>query len=298
MSNPILAFSARRRMRSVRTPILVAIYSLLLAVMVWVSAAGLLGDTITLSNMRAGVDAYVLMLGLQFLLTVLVTPAMTAGAISGERERQTLDLLLTTNTNAAQIALGKLLESFFFVALMILSTLPMLFVVLMTGGITVTQILIDVLFMLVMSFAALSIGLFCSALFKRTITATVVSYLAVFAIGVGTLLVAAFAMRGYGYEDVSGQLTRMEALQKLPKIALLNPGLAFLCLMADHTSLMESTFSMLPSGYMIFALLKSAGCSLIAWINMVSMTVIAVALTLVSATLVRARGKRPGRKGA
>ena len=42
---------------------------------------------------------------------------MTAGSISGKRERQTLDLLLVTNTGPVKLVLGKLLESFSFLAL-------------------------------------------------------------------------------------------------------------------------------------------------------------------------------------
>ena len=41
------------------------------------------------------------MVMLQFGMLVLVAPAMTAGSISGERERQTLDLLLVTDTGTA-----------------------------------------------------------------------------------------------------------------------------------------------------------------------------------------------------
>lgn len=54
------------------------------------------------------------MIMLQFGMLVLVAPAMTAGSISGERERQTLDLLLVTNTGPVKLVLGKLLESFSF----------------------------------------------------------------------------------------------------------------------------------------------------------------------------------------
>jgi ABC-type transport system involved in multi-copper enzyme maturation permease subunit len=43
---------------------------------------------------------------------ILSAPVFTAGAITGERERQTLDLLLTTTISASQILWGKLLAGY------------------------------------------------------------------------------------------------------------------------------------------------------------------------------------------
>lgn len=115
MNNPIFAFSAIRRMRSVRTPLLITLYSLLLAALAYFTVYGrFMGATVTLGDMRLSVDGYAYMIMLQFGMLVLVAPAMTAGSISGERERQTLDLLLVTNTGPVKLVLGKLLESFAF----------------------------------------------------------------------------------------------------------------------------------------------------------------------------------------
>ena len=102
MNNPIFAFSAIRRMRSARTPLLVTLYSLLLATLAYFTVYGrFMGATVTLGDMRLSVDGYAYMVMLQFGMLVLVAPAMTAGSISGERERQTLDLLLVTDTARA-----------------------------------------------------------------------------------------------------------------------------------------------------------------------------------------------------
>ena len=189
MNNPIFAFSAIRRMRSARTPLLITLYSLLLAALAYFTVYGrFMGATVTLGDMRLSVDGYAYMIMLQFGMLVLVAPAMTAGSISGERERQTLDLLLVTNTGPVKLVLGKLLESFSFLALLVMCSLPMLSLVLITGGATLAQVLISVAFLLLTALAALSVGLVCSSLFQRTVTSTVVSYLSVFALGLVTLL--------------------------------------------------------------------------------------------------------------
>ena len=41
-------------------------------------------------------DLYMFVASLEFLMLILIMPAMTAGSISGERERQTLDLMRTS----------------------------------------------------------------------------------------------------------------------------------------------------------------------------------------------------------
>ena len=51
---------------------------------------------------------------------------MTSASIAGERERQTLDLLLVTNTGSFRIIAGKVMESFAVLALLILCGLPVM----------------------------------------------------------------------------------------------------------------------------------------------------------------------------
>ncbi len=294
MMNPILASSARRRMRSLRTPVIITLYGLMVAAFAWMQLSALNAPSIRLSTMRSGIDGYILILALQFFLTILISPAMTAGSISGERERQTLDLLLVTNTGAFRIVWGKLLESFAFVALMIFSTLPMLFLVLIPGGITVWQILTALLFMIVTAFGALSVGLLCSAIFRRTVAATVVAYLAVFAIGIGSLIMMSFeflpVIRNMDYDIAA--LTTMSASQMfslLPKAMFVNPGVGFLCLLVDQTMLLEGTFQMLPQGYWIYQAVSKVDFGTVAWINMAVVTLLSVLCTCVSALLVRPR---------
>ena len=97
MLNPILSFSATRRMRSVKTLLIVAAW---LGVMLGVTLSimgRLFGPEVSVYGMRSGVACYNVLIIAQFVLIVLIAPAMTSGAIAGERERQTLDLLLVTD---------------------------------------------------------------------------------------------------------------------------------------------------------------------------------------------------------
>ena len=287
MSNPILAFSARRRMRSIRTPLLITLYALLLAVVAYLAVyAPFVGETVTLADMRGSVTGYAALVMLQFGLIVLVAPAMTAGSISGERERQTLDLLLVTNTGAPRLVLGKLLESFGFLALMVLCSMPMLSLALLTGGATFLQVLTSVAFLLLTALAALCVGLFCSTLFKRTVTATVVSYLSVFGLGLVTLIPLAYDVQRIGklYDamNIAGQQLHM--IEYTPVSFIISPALGLFSLLEDQTKLFQNylwqfsytlanTHSYLRLGrfalyHMAFLAVASAALTALAALNM------------------------------
>ncbi len=294
MINPILAFGARRRMRSLRTIIILTLYSALMLVFAISSSLSVLGiKTMTIGTMRAGIDNYIYSVALQFMLLLLVAPGMTAGAIAGERERQTLDLILVTHTGALRIALGKLLESFGFLLLVIFSSLPMMSVVLLFGGISFTQILTVLLFMCVSSLGALSIGLFASALFKRTAAATIVSYLVIFAIGIGTLVPMVLnnetLMNYINNPDALSSIDTNTLLNSVPKLLLLNPGIGLLSLMADQTGLLERTFQMMPYGYAYYQIFDKVDFALIAFLNIGIMVAVSLILTFLSALLIRPR---------
>ncbi len=281
MNNPIFAFSAIRRMRSARTPLLITLYSLLLALLAYFTVYGrFMGATVTLGDMRLSVDGYAYMIMLQFALLVLVAPAMTAGSISGERERQTLDLLLVTNTGAVKLVLGKLLESFSFLALMVMCSLPMLSLVLITGGATFAQVLVSVAFLLLTALAALSVGLVCSSLFQRTVTATVMSYLSVFALGIVTLLPLWHDVKCIGdlYDAMNIVGGQLHTIEYTPISFTINPALGLFSLLAAQTQMFSSmlwqfsyslanTFTYLPFDHFLYcnmAFLAAASVLLIA----------------------------------
>ena len=282
MNNPIFAFSAIRRMRSARTPLLITLYSLLLALLAYFTVYGrFMGATVTLGDMRLSVDGYAYMIMLQFALLVLVAPAMTAGSISGERERQTLDLLLVTNTGAVKLVLGKLLESFSFLALMVMCSLPMLSLVLITGGATFAQVLVSVAFLLLTALAALSVGLVCSSLFQRTVTATVMSYLSVFALGIVTLLPLWHDVKCIGdlYDAMNVAGGQLHTIEYTPISFTINPALGLFSLLAAQTQMfsnllwqfsysLDNTFTYLPFDHFLYcnmAFLAAASVLLIAF---------------------------------
>ena len=56
-------------------------------------------------------DLYTFVSSIEFIMLLFIMPALTASSISGERERQTLELMLTTTMEPRDMVLGKLASS-------------------------------------------------------------------------------------------------------------------------------------------------------------------------------------------
>lgn len=117
----------------------------------------------------------------------LVTPALTASTISGERERQTLDVLLTTRMTPFEIVMGKYLSAVTQGILLVVSTLPFLALVFIYGGLNFLQLL-GLLAVMLYEIAFIAVfGVFFSALTKRTVVAVILSYVMLGMMVAGTL---------------------------------------------------------------------------------------------------------------
>ncbi len=294
MLNPILASSGLRRMRSAKTLLILALYEGVLLLAAVAALSVFLGSSLALVDMSQGMTAYILLMLLQFTLIVLVAPAMTAGSIAGERERQTLELLLVTGTGSFRIVMGKLLESFAFMGLMIIGSLPALCLTMLPGGITLGQVLLGVAFLLVCAFAAASVGVLASSMMKTTVGATIVSYVLLLVIGLGTLLPVAFITDEMTYHLYDGSLyaamTPMEALALLPKLLLANPGIGLLALLEDQTAmLMSRLISGWGRPYAMRLMLQKFGYAACALMNMGIMAALSMVFSCVAALLVRPR---------
>lgn len=113
---------------------------------------------------------------LQMALVLFITPSLTAGAISSEREKQTLNILLTTTQSSTQIVIGKLLSSVAFLVLMLVAGLPLYSLVFLFGGVSPSQLVSIFLFYLVTVIAIGSIGVMFSTITKKTIVAMIATY--------------------------------------------------------------------------------------------------------------------------
>lgn len=182
LSLPVLMKEMRSRMRGIRAPILLFITTgltilvgLLIVGLNWNSYAG--GPYGAYSNLaEIGKSLFIGLVILEGILCAVIAPALTAGAISIEREQQTLDLLLLTRLSCANIVLGKLLSSLGFLLVVLLCSLPVWAISFLLGGIDPGQMLWSLVLIFVSVTLFGSIALYCSTRFAKTATAVAVSY--------------------------------------------------------------------------------------------------------------------------
>ncbi len=132
---------------------------------------------------------YMIITSIEFVLILFITPGVTAGQITGEREKQTLDMLLSTTMTSYSIIRGKLFASINVMLMLSFSSLPIVAIVLSIGGISIKEILTLILFLIVTAIYIGSIGIFFSSLCKRSTIATVCTYTTVLIITLGLTMI-------------------------------------------------------------------------------------------------------------
>ena len=287
MLNPIFESSARRRMRTIKTPIILTLY--------WVSmlifSLSMLTDFMGQGQVymfRRSTEWIIWATALQFFLIVLVAPALSACSIAGERERQTFDLLLITGIGVPRIILGKLMEHFAFLLLLIVGSFPIMMLANVTGGMPISDILMIMLFLAIIAFAALSVGMVVSTLFKRSLSAIVVTYLAVFAIGISTWIMASCEiLAADSYEMLYELETASPAtvLASIPKTIFLNPAVMLVMLLAGETGILHRTMEDTMRLMDIYTMSSYVGFSPVAKVGILSIFAASVFLIVLAIIL-------------
>jgi ABC-type transport system involved in multi-copper enzyme maturation permease subunit len=221
----------RGRMRGRRAFAILTIYLLLLGGFAWMvellmerSVTAGLGASAAYASASIGQGIFAAILMLETLQVVFLAPAATAGAISLEREKQTLDMLIVTPISSLAIVVGKLLSALTYVFLLIIASVPLTAVVFVYGGVGPDDVLRGYLVLLVTAIGLGSFGLLCSSLVRRTQAATAISIFGVLSITVGSVFVLAFwtgmanSGDGQGVGPIKGRAPEI--------VALVNPFIA------------------------------------------------------------------------
>lgn len=257
-----------------------------------------MGQGLQIYAFRKSTEWMIWATALQFFLIVFVAPALGAGSIAGERERQIFDLLLVTGVGVHRIVVGKLMEHFAFLLMLIISSFPIMMLANMTGGMPVSDILMILLFLAVIAFAALSVGMVVSVLFKHSLPAIITAYLAVFAIGIGTWGLAKHGPFAAAYDyKMLGELAKaspVEILAALLKTIFLNPAVMLVMLLAGETGILHRTMSETMRLMAIYTVSKYAGFSLVARVGILSIFTISILMIMLAVALIY--GQTKGRK--
>jgi ABC-type transport system involved in multi-copper enzyme maturation permease subunit len=150
-------------------------------------------------------------------LLAFITPALTAGAVSGERERQTLDLLLVTRGSPFGLIAGKLLAAELYVLYLLLAASPAFAVVYLFGGIPPRYLLVVLAVAVATALTFTSLGLLLSTLTRRTLLATVLTYLLALLLALGFPLIWGVSGQAFQALDL-GRLQSVTA--STPRVVL------------------------------------------------------------------------------
>ncbi|MCR5585752.1 MAG: ABC transporter permease [Lachnospiraceae bacterium] len=118
----------------------------------------------------------------------LMVPSEAGPSIANERERQTLDVLLTTKMSNFDIILGKYLSSVAYTLLLLISLLPFLSVVLIYGSISFFQLLAVMLAVIETVMYLSAYGIFFSTVVKKSSRASACVLSMVFLLVFGTVI--------------------------------------------------------------------------------------------------------------
>jgi ABC-type transport system involved in multi-copper enzyme maturation permease subunit len=211
LGNPVIGRELRVRVRVGRAYMLQAFYLAFLILIVALAYQAAIGDNPDLRNpvrvQEALVEFYRIVMSMLVALIALIAPALTANAITLERERKTMDLLLATPLTARQLLVGKLIGSFAFIVLLLALTLPVSAVSVLLGGVSFPELLKAYLLIACGGLVLCAIALFSSVYARNSTLAVLWSYLRVagFLLATGvlialqeTLAFGAFGGRGAG----------------------------------------------------------------------------------------------------
>ncbi|MDD5944985.1 MAG: ABC transporter permease subunit [Clostridia bacterium] len=231
MLNPVLRREAKTSLRNWKIFYAVAGYILVVtavaAIAIWQIMYNSYSPSFDPTEM---VNVYIGLTVLQLFLVLLMTPAFTAGSISGERERQTLDLLLVTKMSPLSIVVGKFLSGLSLIVLMVVATMPIFALVMYFGGTSLPYILAVTGYMILICGAFGAIAIFFSTVFKKTVTSMVITYIWTGILCGATIVLYAIVCSVYGsYYQAS--------LPTVLRIAMLaiNPAVGLISIVCEQT---------------------------------------------------------------
>ena len=242
-NNPVYKREMAVRARSPRIPVLIMLFNGILA------AAALLNMYSSIVQVRISntiryesfLQLYAFVATLEFLLLMFIMPALTAASISGERERHTLELMFTTRLRAADIVAGKLMSALSQLLVMAFSSFPVLLLTFVYGSMNLKDLALLMFCFVTVALFCGSLGIFASALMRRSTFSNVVTYGTLLAAVAGTYLFNQFLLN-VSQMEVNSMILQAGEIRPAPSsgwaayLLLLNPAATFAELLESQVS--------------------------------------------------------------
>lgn len=205
--NAVMTKELRGRMRGMRSFAIITIFLALMGsftVLLYLLQLPRLAVNDTIITGELGRLLFIGVVGAELLLIVFIVPALTAGAITGERERKTYDLLQTTLLPASTFIMGKMESALGYILLLLLSAIPLQSISFLFGGISPTEVTISFVLLAATALVLGALGMFFSATADRTLSATVRVYTVAVGFLFGVPLISFFLFQGAFGNAIAG----------------------------------------------------------------------------------------------
>jgi ABC-2 type transport system permease protein len=182
-ANPVMLKELRERMRGARAFAVITVYLTLMSVftvLLYISQSPLTQGVYTGVTGELGRVLFAGVVGIELMLIIFIAPAFTAGAVTGERERKTYDLLQITLLPRPSFIIGKLESALGYIFLLLLAAIPLQSIAFLFGGVSETELILSFVILIVTAIALGTVGLYFSTAAERTLTASVRAYTFVF----------------------------------------------------------------------------------------------------------------------
>ena len=120
-TNPVYKREIMVSARSIRLALVLLVFNGILALVALLNMYSTLAQVRLTAEVQytSFLDLYLFVAALEFVMLICIMPAITAGSISGERERKTLELMMATKMRPWEIVVGKLMASLSTMALLV-----------------------------------------------------------------------------------------------------------------------------------------------------------------------------------
>ena len=235
--NPVLRNESKISVRSIKFTLMIFAYISVLsvAVMIYYSSVNeaIFSNGLYLESSKL---FYVVMALGQAILLLFIVPALSSTAICSEREKQTLDILLSSKLTPFQIIIGKVSASSLRVIILIISTMPLYAIGAIIGVVKISNILSLIVFFIVNTIFVSSIGVFVSTYIKTSKVSTALSYALVLFIYIG-IIVITWAILMITVYKMSMNGNTLTTVPKASPIVYLSPVVGFVSLLLNQVGL-------------------------------------------------------------
>jgi ABC-2 type transport system permease protein len=257
VTNPMIAKELRQRLRERRAWLLPTLYLLVLAGTVsfaYYLATDIEGRAgqVEVQGANIGEAIFLTVVFTQVVVLLLMAPVFSAGALTIEKEQRTFASLLTSLLSAPQIWWGKFVSALLYLLLLLFCSLPLLSLSFAFGGVEPVELFKAVGSTVLVLASISAVGLWCSAMFRRSVHSTAACYCIVLVLSIVTAVIYGILVTRWESRNFAARAEGPPAYVQAPMF--LNPLYPLLAMLGEEA---VAQFSYPVSSWLLFT---AMGC--------------------------------------